>query len=475
MAVGNRVIPVVLSGGSGSRLWPSSRALFPKQFLPLTSDRTMLQETARRSAAIPEVGAPLIVCNEEHRFAVAEQLRDVAIAPPDIILEPVGRGSAAAAAVAALHVSRSGGDPVLAVLPADHVIGDTAAFGAVIARAAELAANGGHLVALGVPPTHASTEYGYIRRSAAPAFLPDGFTIECFVEKPDTATARSFLESGLYAWNSGIFVFPAKTYLLELQRWRPEILSACERAIDRGTQDIDFLRLDPEAFEACPPDSIDYAVMENTDKGLMVPVEMVWSDVGSWRALWEVGQKDDKGNVATGDVLLSDARDMLVRADSRLVVVAGVEGLTIVETRDAVLVSKGEADIKAVVEELGRRGRTEHLAHPRQDRPWGYFEVIQAGKGFQVKELVVNPGGALSLQRHQHRAEHWVVVAGTATVTHGEDKLTLAENQSVYVPAGTNHRLANNGAGPLTIIEIQTGDYLGEDDIIRLDDNYGRS
>jgi mannose-1-phosphate guanylyltransferase/mannose-6-phosphate isomerase len=435
----------------------------------------MVRETAGRAAAIAGAEAPIVVCNDAHRFTVVEQLREGGIAPAHIILEPAGRGSAPAAALAALIAGRVGGDPVLAVLPADHAISDGDAFAAAIGRAAALAADGDHLVALGVPPTHASTQYGYIRRSSKPAFPPDGFAIERFVEKPDAATAQTFLDDGHYAWNSGIFVFSANTYLLELQRWRPEILSACERAVDRGTQDIDFLRLDREAFEACPPDSIDYAVMENTDKGLTVPVEMVWSDAGSWRALWEVGQKDDKGNVATGDVLLRDAHDMLVRADSRLVVAAGVEGLTIVETRDAVLVSKGEADIKAVVEELGRRGRTEHLAHPRQDRPWGYFEVIQAGKGFQVKELVVNPGGALSLQRHQHRAEHWVVVAGTATVTHGEDKLTLAENQSVYIPAGTNHRLANNRAEPLTIIEIQTGDYLGEDDIIRLDDNYGHS
>ena len=441
----------------------------------MTSEHTMLQQTALRAAAIDGAGAPLVVCNEAHRFAAAEQLRDAAIAPAEIILEPVGRGSAAAVAVAALRASVSGSDPVLAVLPADHVIRDGAAFRAAMARATELAQDGNHLVALGVRPIHASTEYGYIRRAQEPAFPPDGFQIERFVEKPGAAMALSFLESGDFDWNSGMFVFTAGAYLAELEQFQPEILLACMRALDSRTKDLDFLRLDREAFEACPNDSIDYAVMEKTDKGLVLPVSFDWTDLGSWHALWEHGAKDEDGNVTTGDVLLRGVRDSLVRADSRLVAATGVEGLTIVETRDAVLVSAGAGDgIKAVVGELASRGRTEHLAHPRQHRPWGYFDVIDGGDGFQVKQIVVKAGGRLSLQRHERRAEHWIVVAGTATVTRGEDELILPANQSTYIAAGTNHRLANDGDEPLRIIEIQTGDYLGEDDIIRLDDDYGR-
>jgi len=477
VADADRLVPVILSGGAGSRLWPLSRAGFPKQLLPLTSDRSMLLETALRAADIQGAGAPLIVCNVDHRFDLAEQLRGSPQGFGSIILEPVGRGSAAAAGVAALQADREGGDPVLVVLPADHVISDGAAFTAAIACAAKWARDGQYLVVLGVTPTYASTEYGYIRRASEPALPPNGFLIESFVEKPDPATARSFFESGNYDWNSGILVVSAKVYLAELHRWRPKILAACKRALDLGVRDTDFLRLDREAFESCPIDTIDYAVLENTGKGLALPVDLGWSDVGSWRSLWDVGEKDADGNSAKGDVVLRNVRNSLVRADSRLVAAVDVDGITIVETRDAVLVSAGgDGDnIRAVVEELGRRGRTEHLAHRRQERPWGHFETVRVGDGFQVREIVVRPGARLSLQRHKHRSEHWVVVAGTATVTLGGDALTVAENQSVYIAAGTDHRVANDTDRALRIVEIQSGDYLGEDDIVRLEDDYGRS
>lgn len=468
--------PLILSGGSGSRLWPMSRRLMPKQFLALTSARSLLQETVMRLQGVPGASAPILVSNGEHRFLVAEQLREIGVRPDVQILEPVGRNTAPAVAVAALHVQSRHPDGCLFVLPSDHLIQNVPAFHAAIATALPLAA-GGSLVTFGITPHGPETGYGYLERGEPIAGSKGSFRVARFVEKPDLETARRYVAGGRFFWNSGMFVFLAKRYLEELQRFRPDIASAAKAAWQAGKSDLDFMRLDSAAFESCPSDSVDYAVMERTSASVMVQADIGWSDVGSWAALWETGKKDGNDNVAHGDVDLRDARGCYVRAESRLVSVLGARDLVVVETDDAVLVADKSRtqEVKEVVETLARNARTEHVSHSRVYRPWGYYESIDAGDRFQVKRIMVKPGEALSLQMHHHRAEHWVVVSGTARVTRDEETKLLSENESTYIPIGAKHRLENPGKTPLFLIEVQSGGYLGEDDIVRFEDRYKRS
>jgi mannose-1-phosphate guanylyltransferase/mannose-6-phosphate isomerase len=470
------IYPVVLCGGAGSRLWPMSRQLLPKQFLPLLSDKTMLQETVARLRGLPGAQAPVVVSNNDHRFLVAEQLRAIGVEPRAQILEPVGRNTAPAVAVAALGLARDVPDAVMLVLPADHLIRDVAAFHAAVLAAAAVARTGA-LATFGIRPDHPATGYGYIERGAPINGHEGAFRVARFVEKPDAATARGFLERGTYAWNSGMFVLGARRYLEELGRHAPAMLDACRKAWEAAATDLDFVRLDAATFGACPADSIDYAVMEKTDSAAVIPADIGWSDVGSWTTLWEVGEKDPDGNVLRGDVHVRSSANCYVRAEKRLVSVLGLRDAVVVETDDAVLVaSKEEAQkVKDVVGHLDAHNRTEHVSHRRVYRPWGYYESIDGGDRFQVKRLMVKPGAALSLQMHHHRAEHWVVVSGTAKVTRGEEVMLLAENQSTYIPIGAKHRLENPGKVPLYLIEVQSGGYLGEDDIVRFEDVYRRS
>ncbi|TYO98374.1 mannose-1-phosphate guanylyltransferase/mannose-6-phosphate isomerase [Geothermobacter ehrlichii] len=474
------ILPVILSGGAGSRLWPLSRELYPKQLLALCGEQTMLQQTAARLDGLDDVAPPLVVCNEEHRFLVAEQLRSQGCGWSGIILEPVGRNTAPAVAVAALRASAQGDDPLLLVLPADHLIRDIEAFRAVVRAGAAVAAEG-YLVTFGIVPDRPETGYGYIRAGEQIAAVrgsrePSAFVVDAFVEKPDLETAQTYLDSGDYYWNSGMFLFRASAFLAELEAFDPEMLAACRAACDGLIEDLDFLRLDREAFAACRADSIDYAVMEKTRRAAVLPLDAGWNDVGSFSALWEVGERDAAGNVRQGDVIDVDASDCYLHAGSRLLAAVGVRNLVVVETADAVLVADRDRvqDVKKIVERLKADGRSETLLHRRVNRPWGSYEGIDAGDRFQVKRITVNPGARLSLQRHFHRAEHWVVVSGTALVTCGDKQLTLSENQSTYIPLGEVHRLENPGQIPLEIIEVQSGSYLGEDDIERLDDQYGR-
>jgi len=489
------IIPVILSGGAGTRLWPLSRELYPKQLLPLCSERTMLQETAARLVGLAEVAAPLVVCNEEHRFLVAEQLRQLGTGTSGIILEPCGRNTAPAVAVAALQALADGSDPLLLVLPADHVIRDVAAFQTAVQAGCELAESG-RLVTFGIVPDHPETGYGYIRAdkdrpmSVVSFPLSDGktkdqdprandttaFTVAEFVEKPDLETAKTYLDSGDYYWNSGMFLFRASVFLDELDKFNPAMLTACRAAHGSMQADLDFLRLEQSTFVACPADSIDYAVMEKTAKAAMIPLAAGWNDVGSFSALWEVGEQDDDGNVSHGDVLSEGARDCYLHAGSRMVAAVGTSNLVVVETADAVLVADKDRvqDVKLIAARLKLEQRSEALLHRQVSRPWGSYEGVDAGERFQVKRIVVNPGASLSLQKHHHRAEHWVVVSGTARVTCGDQVITLSENQSTYIPLGETHRLENPGQIPLQIIEVQSGGYLGEDDIVRIEDEYGR-
>jgi len=471
-----RIVPVILSGGSGSRLWPMSRKLLPKQFLPLVTERTMLQDTALRLADLAECGPPILVVNGEHRFLAAEQMAAIGVAPRAVLLEPAGRNTAPAIAAAALWLRSDQPDALMLVLPSDHMILDTAAFHEAIG-AASLAAEHGLLATFGIRPTGPATGYGYIEAGEAIAGCPGARRIKRFVEKPDTATARNFVELGGFYWNSGMFLFGAARYLAELRRQRPEMLAAVERAVEEKTSDLDFVRLDAEAFAACPAESVDYAVMEHTTDGAVIEGDFGWSDVGSWSSLWEIGAKDTAGNVLAGDVAAADASGCYVRADARHVSLLGVDGLLVIETDDAILIAdRGRAqDVKGVVERLEKEDRREHVSHSRVYRPWGYYESIDTGERFQVKRLMVKPGHAISLQLHNHRAEHWVVVSGRARVTRGEDEIVLEENQSTFIPQGTKHRLENAGEAPLFIVEVQSGDYLGEDDIVRFDDRYNRS
>ncbi|MCP5328961.1 MAG: mannose-1-phosphate guanylyltransferase/mannose-6-phosphate isomerase [Sinobacteraceae bacterium] len=465
--------PVILSGGAGTRLWPLSRELYPKQLLALSGEsRTMLQDTVVRLDGLPGLGTTVVVCNEAHRFMVAEQLRQLDGPVPTIVLEPVGRNTAPAIGVAAQVASQSGGDPLLLVLPADHVIRDVEAF----RRAVELAlpvADAGKLVTFGVVACRPETGYGYIRRGMAKGPV---FPIERFVEKPDLAAAQGFVQSGEYYWNSGMFLFRASRYLEELQRHAPDIAASCRRAAAGTRRDLDFIRLDAEAFAKCRSDSIDYAVMERTDDAVVVPLDAGWSDVGSWSSLHEVVEKDDHDNVRRGDVIAEDTSGCFLYAESRLLATVGLRDHVVIETKDAVLVVPRDRvqDVKAIAGRLKASGRHESSLHREVFRPWGSYDSVETGERYQVKRLTVKPGASMSLQMHHHRAEHWIVVSGTARITRNDEVFLLEENQSTYIPIGAKHRIENPGKIALHIIEVQSGGYLGEDDIVRFEDRYGR-
>ena len=462
--------PVLLSGGSGTRLWPLSREAYPKQFLPLAGDDTMVQATWRRVEALADL-APIVVANEEHRFLVAEQLRQVGAPVPAILLEPVGRNTAPAIAAAALQAMAGGADPLLLVLPSDHVVRDVAGFQRAV-REASSAAEAGALVTFGVVPDAPETGFGYIQAEAG-----DGLRqVLRFVEKPDAATARSYLDAGGYYWNSGMFLFRASRYLEELARFRPDIVDAVRAAHATARHDGDFVRLDKGAFSACPSDSIDYAVMEKTADAMVLPVDIGWNDVGSWSALWDVAERDADGNAHHGDVIAVDSRNSYAYAQ-RLVALVGLDDIVVVETDDAVLVARKDKvqEVKQVVARLKQEQRSQAVLHREVHRPWGSYDSVDNGGRHQVKRIKVKPGAALSLQMHHHRAEHWIVVSGTAKVTRGDETLLLSENESTYIPLGVKHRLENPGKVPLELIEVQSGSYLGEDDIVRFEDVYGRS
>ena len=475
-----QILPVILSGGSGTRLWPLSREQYPKQLLPLVGDDSLLQATALRLDGLPGLLEPLLVCNEEHRFIVAEQLRLLG-KHAALLLEPVGRNTAPAFTIAALWALRQG-DPVLVVMPADHVILDGEVFRAAVGRAAALA-EAGLAVTFGITPDCPETGYGYIQQGEALPGASGGFALARFVEKPDRATAQAYLDSGDYLWNSGIFVMKASVWKDAIGACRPDILAACERALAGLQADGDFLRVAKEAFAACPADSIDYAVMEKLTAGTaglpqaaVLPLSAGWSDVGAWDSLWQVLAKDGAGNACRGDVMLHETTDTLAFSGSRLVACVGVRDLVVVETPDAVLVAHKDRtqEVKQIAERLKRETRSEAQTHRKVDRPWGSYDGVDAGDRFQVKRIVVKPGASLSLQMHHHRAEHWIVVRGTARVTRGEETLLVSENESTFIPLGMKHRLENPGKLPLEMIEVQSGAYLGEDDIVRFEDHYGR-
>jgi len=464
------LIPVIMAGGSGSRLWPMSRSQYPKQLLKLTSDKSMLQETAHRIVPLTN-NAPLVICNEDHRFIVAEQLNEQNQLGK-IILEPVGRNTAPAIALAALQIAQDDPDALMLVLAADHVIENQEAFIESVNKAAAQAQEKS-LVTFGIVPDQAETGYGYIKRGEQHG---DCFTVDSFVEKPDAETAQTYLDSGDYYWNSGMFVFKASTYLAELKKHQPDILIACQKAMQHTTPDSDFIRVDKAAFEACPDDSIDYAVMEKTSLAFVVPMDAKWSDVGSWSALWDISKKDSNDNSTRGDVLMHNATNNYINAEQRLVAAVGVDNLVIVETKDAILVAdKSQVQhVKKIVEQLKADNRTEHKIHREVYRPWGKYDSIDNGERYQVKRITVKPGEKLSIQMHHHRAEHWIVVSGTAKVTNGDKTFLVTENESTHIPVGVVHALENPGKLPLEMIEVQSGSYLGEDDIVRFEDRYGR-
>ncbi len=468
------LVPVILSGGSGTRLWPLSRELYPKQFLPLVGEETMLQDTVRRLAGLDAEG-PIVVCNEHHRFMVAEQLRQIGVAPAAIALEPSARNTAPAVAIAALAALKhaaAGQDPVLLVLPADHMLKNVAVFHQAI-HAGLAAATAGKLVTFGVVPTKPETGYGYIRRAAGAG---PAFAIAEFVEKPSAERAQAYVSSGDYLWNSGMFMFSARRYLEELGRLAPEMRAACEASFAAARHDLDFTRLDAEAFARCPSESIDYAVMEKTRDAVVVPLDAGWSDVGSWSALHESLEADADGNVTRGDVVTEDSSGCYLYSSERLVATVGLTDHVVVETKDAVLVAPKSRvqDVKNLVARLKKSGRSEPALHREVFRPWGSYDSVDAGQRFQVKRLTVKPGAQLSLQMHHHRAEHWIVVSGTARITCNEKVFLLSENESTYIPIGAQHRIENPGKVALHIVEVQSGSYLGEDDIVRFEDNYGR-
>jgi mannose-1-phosphate guanylyltransferase/mannose-6-phosphate isomerase len=468
------LIPLILSGGSGTRLWPVSRKNLPKQFLALAGDTTLFQQTLERTRQLPEVAAPIVVASDDHRFLAADQLLDLGIENATIVLEPLARNTAPAIALGALQALIRGGDPLLLVLPADHLIGDTASFVAAVKQAIPLAEKD-WLVTFGIRPDRPETGFGYIRRAVA--INKDGFQVEQFVEKPDLVTAESYVADGGYDWNSGMFLFKASRYLEELAEHAPEMLAAVKEANAKSSTDLDFVRIDQEAFSHVPDRSIDYAVMEKTRRAAVIPVSCDWSDIGSWSALWLTGQKDVDGNMSEGDTLAIDTHNSLLRShDRHLVATVGVDDLIVVTTPDATLVAHRDAaqDVKRIVEQLKASGRTEHSLHRVVHRPWGSYDSLESRDRFQVKRIVVKPGASLSLQKHHHRAEHWIVVSGTAEVTCDEKVFLLGENQSTYIPLGSVHRLRNPGKVPVELIEVQSGSYLGEDDIVRFDDVYGR-
>lgn len=470
------IYPVILSGGSGTRLWPLSRAALPKQFLPLLTEHTLFQETLLRLDGIPGMAAPLVICNNEHRFLAAEQLLAIEVKPLSLILEPFGRNTAPAVVVAAFAALAKDKQAILLVLPADHLIQDIPSFHVAIQSALDLAQQD-KLVTFGITPDEPATGFGYIERGNSLGANEHSFAVARFVEKPDLDTARQFLASGNFFWNSGMFVFKATAYLRELQRHRPDIHQAAQQAWQLSVIDLDFCRLDEQAFAACPSDSIDYAVMERTQDAAMVTVDIGWSDIGSWSSLADVSIQDTQGNALRGDVYTAESANTYIRAESRMVAAIGVQDLVIVETADAVLVMHKDfaQDVKNTVEYLKQAERTEHLIHRRVYRPWGYYEGIDVGDRFQAKRIMVKPSAKLSLQMHHHRAEHWVVVSGQARVTRGDEILLLCADQSTYIPLGMKHRLENIGEEPLYLIEVQSGSYLGEDDIVRFDDDYKRN
>jgi mannose-1-phosphate guanylyltransferase/mannose-6-phosphate isomerase len=472
------IIPVILAGGSGTRLWPLSRQLFPKQLMNLVDENTMLQNTILRLSDYTGIDDPIIICNEDHRFMIAEQARQIKINPASIILEPVGRNTAPALAIAALKALDVNDDPILVVLPADHYIEDIQAFQQAI-QTGELFCQQGKLITFGIVPSAPETGYGYIKKGH-PLKLKDAdgkaFSIQEFVEKPDQQTAEGYLASGDYCWNSGIFMFKAVTVLSELKRYVPEIVKACEQAYQKGRKDLDFFRLDVDEFSSCPSDSIDYAVMEKTDAGVMIPFDAGWNDLGSWEALWQVGEKDENQNVIIGDVIMHDVQKSYLHSTGRMIAAVGLEDHIVVETADAVLISPMNRvqDVKRIVDQLKSGSRQEALVHRKDYRPWGMCENIDVGDRFLVNRVTVKPGAQISLQKHFHRAEHWIVVRGTALVTTGKEQIVLKEDQSAYIPVGVDHRLENPGKIPLEIIEVHSGFFLGEDDIVRLEDDYGR-
>lgn len=466
------LIPVILSGGSGTRLWPLSREALPKQFLKLTSEHSLLGETLLRTRNLQEVAAPILVSNEEHRFVVAATVQQVMPGPADILLEPVGRNTAPAIALAALQALLRSEDAILLVLPSDHVIRDNQRFADAVIIASR-AASEGRMVTFGIVPDCPHTGYGYIKKGTA---HDAWFDIAEFVEKPSLERANTYVDSGDYLWNSGMFVFQARRYIEVLEKFQPDMLRQCRAAFEKRQQDLDFTRIDKAAFAACPSDSIDYAVMEKTDVAVVVPLDAGWSDVGSWTALWEINPQDENGNVVRGDVIIEQVKNSYIHSEGRLVTALGMEDCIIVDTDDAVLVASKDRvqDVKKIVEKVKAKDRQEHRFHRKVHRPWGTYEGVALSDRFQVKRITVNPGARLSLQKHHHRAEHWVIVKGTAMITRGEEQFLLTEDQSTYIPLGVLHRLENPGVIPLEIIEVQTGSYLGEDDIVRFDDKYGR-
>ena len=464
-----KLVPVIMAGGSGTRLWPLSRAAYPKQFLSLFGDKTMLQQSIERLVNL-SIEEPITICNEEHRFLVAEQLREIDI-QGQIILEPFGRDTAPAVALAALLKEKD--DPLLLVLAADHVIQDRVSFEEAVAKAVPFAEEG-KLVTFGVTPTDPNTGYGYIKCGDS---CSDGFAVSAFMEKPDSVTAKSYLRQGGYLWNSGIFLFKASRYLEELKKFRPNIHKACTSSAEKMSNDLDFLRVNKEIFSKCPGESIDYAVMENTADAFVVPLDADWSDIGSWSSLWDVSEKDQNGNATEGDVILQESKNCYVKSDNRLVAVVGVNDLVIVDTKDALMVAdKNSAqDVKSITRQLKCSERSEWDLNRQVYRPWGHYDSVEYGERFQVKRINVKPGAKLSVQMHHHRAEHWVVVSGTAMVTKADETFILSENESTYIPVGVIHALENPGKIALEIIEIQSGSYLGEDDIVRFADRYGRA
>jgi len=471
------LVPVILCGGTGTRLWPLSRASYPKQYWPLAGqgDDTLLQQTQQRLEGLPQLAPPLLICNEDHRFIVAEQLRQIGVEPAGILLEPLGRNTAPAVAIAALQATASGADPLLLILAADHVINSPERFRATVAAGIP-AAEAGRLVTFGIVPTAPETGYGYIE-AAQPLDPIAPVPIARFVEKPDLATAEAFLATGRFTWNSGMFLFRASAILAELERLAPEVVSACRAALDQDSPDLEFLRLEREAFANCPNVALDVAVMEKTDRGDVLPLDADWSDVGSWGALWETGEHDAAGNVLRGRVISENSRNCYLRSEHRLVVGLGVEDLVVVETDDVVLVAHRDRaqEVKAIVGRLEREGAPESKAHRRIYRPWGHYDGVVEGDRWQVKKIEVKPGASLSLQMHHHRAEHSVVVKGTALVEKNGVEEMVGENQSTYIPLGSRHRLRNPGKIPVELIEVQSGPYLGEDDIVRFEDRYGRT